>query len=182
MSRWGIRVVLMLMVILAPAGLRAHDPDKAHEAHETESRPSDVMKGQPPSLFQALAEGVFDHVHNKLVHFPIALGLTAVLFVFLSVRFPDLERSTEILVWLAAVSALMAVIPGLLQEEAFETSYKHDWVEIHEVLGLLTTGSLFLWGFFFRFRPFRFLVRPWSAGVLILLSLTGAVGGVIAHG
>ena len=181
MFRWGMRVVFVFTLVLVPVGLRAHED---HEAESSSSKPAEVQPPaqEAPSLLQALAEGIFDHVHNKLVHFPIALGLTAVLFVFLSVRFPDLDRSAEILVWLAAASALFAVATGLLQEDAFETSYKHDWVEVHEVLGLLSAGSLFLWGFFFRFRPFRFLARPWGVVVLILLSLTGAVGGVIAHG
>lgn len=179
--RW-IGVVLMCVVFLLPARTWPH------ENHNGEIRLPDTALTvssedvSTPSLFEALQKGMFDHLHNKLVHFPIALGMVAVLFVFLALRYPSLETSGEILVWLAAASALFAVATGLAQEETLEETFKHDWVEIHEVLGLITAGSLFAWGFLFRFRPFRRFTRLWGVVVFLLLAFTGAVGGVIAHG
>ncbi len=179
MPGWTMQLAVLLTFLFAPVELGAHKTESLSSSEAF----SEAIAGQStPPLLRALAKGLLDHAHNQLVHFPIALGITAVLFVFLGVRFPELERPAEILVWLAAMSAAFAAATGLAQEEVPDASSRHGWMDVHQVLGLLSTGSLFLWGFFFRFRPFRFLARPWGVVVLILLSLTGAVGGVIAHG
>ncbi len=131
-----------------------------------------------PDLFKSLTE----HIHNKLVHFPIALGLVAVLFVWLAIRWPFLEISAEILVWLAALSATAAVATGLLQASPFEGTPKAPWVDRHQILGLTTTAALYLWGFLFRFRPARRWIRLWGLVVALLVSLTGSLGGLLSHG
>lgn len=141
-----------------------------------DEQPSEI--GQPPSLLSSLTE----HVHNKLVHFPIALSLTALLFLLLSYRVPTLRPAVEVLVWLAALSAVFAVATGLLQKEAFEGTLKEAWVERHQILGITTTVSLFLWGFFFRFKPTRRWVLPWGVVVALLVSITGSIGGLLSHG
>ena len=181
MPGWRMPLVAALVLLFSPAESGTHETESPYPEASSQAVVEQSSAQQTPSLPRALGESLLDHVHNKLVHFPIALGITAVLFVFLGVRFPELERSAEILVWLAAVSALFAAATGLVQEEVSDASHTHNWVDVHQVLGLLSVGSLFLWSFFFRFRPFRFLARPWGVVVLILLFLTGAVGGVIAH-
>ncbi len=169
----------------------------AHEGHATTDTPppldsAQVQQHQPtgggdpspgfsspsPSLIASLTE----HIHNKLVHFPIALSLVAVLFVWLAVRWPFFETAAEVLVWMAAFSATAAVATGLLQASPFEGTPKAPWVDRHQILGLTTTAALYLWGWMFRFRPARKGIRLWGIVVALLVSLTGSLGGLLSHG
>lgn len=187
-----MRGVILTGLLLLGGGLLS-----AHEGHAVSPVPDTVQDGQlqppgggesspgtlsaepeEPSLIRSLTE----HFHNKLIHFPIALSLVAVLFVWLALRWSELETSAEIPVWLAAISAVVAVVTGLLQAPVFNGTSKVLWVERHEILGYATTLSLFLWALLFRFPATRRWVRIWSLVMALLVIVTASIGGLLAHG
>ena len=186
---WGTYAVLVVL-FLGPGSLRAHEGHEktalSPESSQVQEAPEagGALRTSPPStpeqpdLFRSLTE----HVHNKLVHFPIALGLVAVLFVWLALRWPGLETSAEILVWLAALAAVPTVIAGLLQAGPFQDTPKEIWMNRHRLLGLATAGALFLWGGLFRLGISSRWIRLWGLVVALLISLTGSLGGLLSHG
>ena len=189
LARRGMYAVLVVL-FLGPGSLRAHEGHEKTALSPESSQVQEVPEAggallttpssipERPDLFRSLTE----HVHNKLVHFPIALGLVAVLFIWLALRWPGLETSAEILVWLAVLSVMLTVITGLLQAAPFQDTPKEVWVNRHRLLGLATAAALFLWGLLFRFRIHARWIRLWSLAVALLLSLTGSLGGLLSHG
>lgn len=180
---------LLLMLLLAAGRLSAHEGHRSRPAPDSiriqdtsgaANLPpaSSTVPEEAPDLFRSLTE----HFHNKLVHFPIALALVAVLFVWLALRWPGLETSAEILVWLAALAAVPTVIAGLLQAGPFQDTPKEIWMNRHRLLGLATAVALFLWGGLFRLGISPRWVRLWGLVVALLISLTGALGGLLSHG
>ncbi len=128
-----------------------------------------------------LRELLFEHLHNKLVHFPIAFGLAGALFIFLGFKWKAFEASARVMFLLGGIFAIAAYFTGQSQADAFEDSFLHEYVELHEKLGI-TTGLMLWISFLMSINPKlkRFL---WIAAVLlvILISVTGFYGGILAH-
>lgn len=84
-----------------------------------------------------------ERVHPMAVHFPIALLIVSVFLDFLRVAAKKeiFEKSGFHLLVLGVVSAAIAVIFGLLAEDAApKISVVHDIIETHEILAFVTTG------------------------------------------
>lgn len=128
-----------------------------------------------------LKDLLFEHLHNKIIHFPLAFGLAAVLFTFLSLKWETYEPATRVLFLLAGVTGIIAYFTGDAQAEPFEESYMREWVELHERLGI--TSTILLWASFFMSINPKLKRYLWVAAlaVFVLLSLTGFYGGVLAH-
>ncbi len=120
--------------------------------------------------------GILDHLHNKLVHFPIALTFGALVLNVWAFRRKDaLEYSTLLLV-LSGISALLSIATGLYQARG-EGSLE----DLHRILGI--ASSFFIW--LYAFTSFkRWLTLSLILGIftVLLLALTGYYGGYIAHG
>jgi uncharacterized membrane protein len=128
-----------------------------------------------------MSELMFAHMHNKIVHFPLALGLVGALFVFLSIRNPNLTTAAKILWGISAVLAVAAYFSGKLQEEPFEGTYLAETLELHETLGIITGIALWIGFLMLMFpRTKRFAVI-WAIVLFLLISATGFYGGVLAH-
>ena len=87
-------------------------------------------------------------LHPAMVHFPIALSLTAVLLFLLSQLFHKEALRTATL-WnidLAALGGVAAVLSGLGAEESIESGglsqAAHDLLETHGALGYAAGGIL----------------------------------------
>ena len=121
------------------------------------------------------------HLHNKIVHFPLALGLAAAVLFLVAPRWPAYGPAARVLLIAAAVAALGAYLTGGAQEEPFEDSPLHSVVELHETFGITTALSLWagvaltFWERARRFLPVYALL------LALLLACTGFLGGVLSH-
>jgi uncharacterized membrane protein len=121
------------------------------------------------------------HLHNKVVHFPLALGLAAAVILTIAPRWPAYEPAARLLLIGAALAAVVAYFSGRAQHEPFEDSPFHSVVELHEKLGIAT--AITLWAgvaLTFSGRARRFM-PVYGILLLLLLSGTGFLGGVLSH-
>lgn len=129
-------------------------------------------------------------IHPMVVHFPIALLSTSVLFEALALRWwPDRFRNAGLLtLTVGLASAAAAVLTGHVEEEAVEHSgIPEEILEFHEKLGqgtfwvfLLVLGlRLAMQGEFIRNRPWLVLAVG-LVGVLVLMT-AGYSGGTLVY-
>ncbi|HET7292470.1 MAG TPA: hypothetical protein VFM88_08600, partial [Vicinamibacteria bacterium] len=71
-----------------------------------ESRPA------PAPLEIDARDALSHHLHNKIVHFPIALGIAGAVLLLLSYRWPQFGPGARALLVLAALTAWVAVRSG----------------------------------------------------------------------
>lgn len=120
------------------------------------------------------------HRHSKVVHFPIALGLVAVLFALLAYKFESFRSSSRWLLFLAALSAIVAILTGRAEEEGIE-GMAHQVLEAHELQGYIVCG--FLW--FNWLLSFFESARKWAWLPLLMMAaaitFTAMLGGALAH-
>jgi uncharacterized membrane protein len=157
-----------------PADTDAGSQDAAAAAPEARPTP-------PPEIRVPLREALLEHLHNKVVHFPLALGCTAALLLLLSYRWPQYWPAARLLILLAAVSAVAAYFTGKAQEEDVENGPLRRYFELHESLGI--TSAIALWlGWALTLTP---RARPWlwlyALLLLAFLSGTGFLGGILSH-
>lgn len=121
------------------------------------------------------------NLHNKVIHFPLALGLAAAVIFMISPRWPAYEPAARLLLIVGALAAVVAFFSGRAQEAQFDDSPFHSVVELHETFGI--TSAIVLWAgvaltFWARARRFMPLY-----GILLMLVLacTGFLGGVLSH-
>ena len=170
----------VLVLLLSGSLLWAHEEER-EEAPQVEEV-EEAKAPETPYAMPPIRKALTDHLHNKVVHFPIALGLTAVLLFLLAFRWPELDRAARLLVLLGALAAVVAWASGTAQEEAFEGGPKEWLVDLHENLGIATLIGYWVWVGFSYFRPLK--RYAWIVGLLLalLIGVTGFYGGLIAHG
>jgi uncharacterized membrane protein len=132
--------------------------------------PLDALKASAPS-----------HLHNKIVHFPIALGFFGAIFLLLSYRWAAYLWPSRVLLGVAALTAAVALPTGEAMEEAIEGSSLMQVLEWHETFGKVSLGLL-LTLLLLSFLP---STRKWSwvvvLAALFALGVAGGLGGVLAH-
>jgi uncharacterized membrane protein len=121
------------------------------------------------------------NLHNKIVHFPLALGLAAAVLFIIAPRWPAYEPAARLLLIAGALAAVVAFFSGRAQEDAFEDSPFHSVVELHETFGITT--AITLWAgvaltFWVRARR---LMPLYGILLMLLLVCTGFLGGVLSH-
>ena len=149
---------------------------EADAPQEPEARPT-----PPPAVDVPLREAILEHLHNKVVHFPLALGCAAALFLLISYRWPQYWAAARLLIFLAAASGVVAYFTGKAQAEDVENGPLRRYLELHESLGI--TSAIALWlGWALTFVP---KARPWlwlyALLLLAFLSGTGFLGGILSH-
>lgn len=130
-------------------------------------------------------------IHPMIVHFPIALLITSVVFDLLATRWrPGSFREVSFYTLIAGLlGAVAAVITGSLAEEQVEESGVPGWIlELHETLGyatlwlfigLLALRLLMRWGLLREIPVLRIAMGVVSIGVL---AVTGYSGGILVYG
>ena len=153
----------------------------APEAEPEAPSESDGLRPEIPPIHVSLKDALFHNLHNKVVHFPLALGMAGALFLLLSYRRPHLLPAGRLLLVLAAASAVAAYFTGRAQEEEFEGGALASYLERHELMGKISAGLLALsaaLSFVARARPWLWLL---ALAILAALSFTGLLGGILAH-
>lgn len=142
-----------------------------------------VNKGE--ALAQAvpwdlLKEGASSHMHNKLVHFPIALGIFGCLFVIAALKWPDLMTAARILLGSAILLGYAAVRTGRGQAEEFFNSSYRETLHMHAQIAKNSLWFL-LAVLILTWLPSLKKVS-WIVALLAIvgLILAGGLGGVLA--
>lgn len=127
-----------------------------------------------------MEEAMWSHMHNKIIHFPLALGVTASVLILFARKRPGMLPTIRVLLIVAALIAVGAYFTGKAQEEPFEEGEMHEFVEWHQWFGI--ASGVCLWaGIFVSSKPNNLLI-PYALTQLVLLSVTGFLGGILAHG
>jgi len=130
-------------------------------------------------------------IHPMLVHFPIALAIVGVVLEVLRFSFRKSESKLpcgELLLYIAAVSAVVALLSGFL----FTGSFSGKPLEVrnmHLLLASLSTASLLLTSLLYLFARFGKQGRTVFPKVgltfyivsAILMGATGHVGGDLVY-
>lgn len=139
----------------------------------------DTLKEKPMKLNPS--EQVFEHLHNKLVHFPIALGVFAFLLTLINFKWKNCDSAILISILSALLFAIGAFITGKNQSEPFTDTAKEWVVELHQTFGLAVLLSFFVWSIFLIIDKLK--KYAWIVGLIafILILTAGFLGGVVAH-
>ncbi len=122
------------------------------------------------------------HLHNKFIHVPIGFALAAFFLSLLALWRREVEPAIRWLVLCAAIGAVLAVVTGTGQAEAYDGTMKEWVVDVHRILGYTTAAALWVWGALVWSGRFRRLAFVMGLLAIALLTCTGFFGGVIAHG
>ena len=165
---------------VAPDPAPATSPATTASSSPMPTSPPETQEPQAP-VTVGLRDALFEHLHNKIVHFPLALGCAAALLLLLSYRWPQYWPAARLLLFLAAAAAVAAYFSGQAQEEPFEDGPLNAYFERHERLGKIS--GIALWaGVALSFVP-RARRWLWLYALLLvaLLSATGFLGGILSH-
>lgn len=140
--------------------------------------------GQAEAVVQAapldvLKRSAGSHWHNKLVHFPVALGIFGCLFVLATRRWPQYLWPSRVLLGSALVLGVAALRTGEAAEEAIEGTSLHSTLEWHEtsaklMLALLALTLLLTW--FPSLKRWSWIVAVLACAMVLF---TGALGGAL---
>jgi len=130
---------------------------------------------------------VLAHLHNMVVHFPVALAFVAFLLALWTLRKPDRNIELKAVLVLAALAAVAAYFSGERQEEAAEArGVAESLLDLHETLGTWTMVLFVTGGVLALLEPFvaplRRLLVVVPVLLVVMVSWTGYVGGQVAHG
>ena len=129
----------------------------------------------------SITDAAFEHIHNKIIHFPIALTFLLLIFMILGYKVEICYRASKIIVILGLLFSIAAAVAGLLQATAFEGNNVYSLLELHRNLGFV---SIIIWGLLTWVILKR---KSWSIQFSIVLTLTilisfiGLLGGIIAQ-
>lgn len=165
--------LIPLILGVLSQGVWGHDEEENAEIQVYESKIFD------PSRF-------LEHMHNKVVHFPIACGMVSALFEIISFRVSNFSAPANILLGITSLSAVGAFlsgksIEGTYEEETKGNSTLHGALELHETFGFITM-IIYSLAFVLKFIPK--MQRIGSVIVILMvpiLGITGYLGGFLAH-
>ncbi len=124
----------------------------------------------------------FGHLHPALIHLPIGILLIALIMQWLArkEKYKALQLVIPIVLLLGAASALLSCITGYILSISDE--YDKSLVSWHMWMGLATAFVSFL--LYAKEKNPRFGVNKTllSAGLLVLIFVTGHLGGSLTHG
>jgi uncharacterized membrane protein len=149
-------------------------------AHEEEHDVPSDENSQNRDPKTIMKEAMWSHMHNKIIHFPLALGVTASVLMLFARKRPEMLSTIRVLLIIAALFAVAAYFTGKAQEEPFEEGEMYEFVEWHQWFGIASGVGLWA-GIFVSARPNSFMI-PYALAQLVLLSGTGFLGGILAHG
>ena len=128
-----------------------------------------------------ISDALFEHIHNKIIHFPVVLIVIAFFFSLFQFKYQKFDSTIKIMVLLAVLFSVVAFFSGTNQMEPFEETAK-DWlVHLHRTFGITTLATTVVWSIFLFVNKLK--KYAWLIAVLafLIVSVTGLLGGVLAH-
>jgi uncharacterized membrane protein len=124
-------------------------------------------------------------IHPRIVHFPVALLITAAAFGILALIFKSKRNMfREILIWdltLGVASTLIAIISGLIEEKTLaHNDAIHSIMNIHKLLGFILSGIFLVAWLWMIVRKSKMKTYEFT-GVVVILVLTAGLLGYSAH-
>jgi len=122
------------------------------------------------------------HFHVALVHLPIGILLIALLLLWLTKRekYNISHQATKIVLLVGVLSALLSCITGYILSTTDD--YDHPLVTWHTWMGIsVAVVSMFLYMKLAR-KEFDILYKILAIALLILIVVTGHLGGSLTHG
>ncbi|HLY71702.1 MAG TPA: c-type cytochrome domain-containing protein [Puia sp.] len=122
------------------------------------------------------------HLHPVLVHLPIGILLLACLFLWQSRkdRHVNLQPSINVILLLGMISAIAACVTGYILSQTGD--YDTDTVNLHQWMGISVAFVSIITYFFYKKRSLRKWQLPLAFVLVILIFITGHLGGSLTHG
>lgn len=130
-------------------------------------------------------------LHPIFVHAPLVLLPLALVALLLRRRLPWAPQAAQALLVLAASTAVLAAVAGIVEKNALEDDLagtpKGEWLEWHAILGLATTLLTVVVAIAATIRRLGFPdrhARLWVAAVALatlLVAAAGWLGGAVVH-
>jgi uncharacterized membrane protein len=128
---------------------------------------------------------MFDFIgrlHPLFVHLPIGILLLAILFEWLpsGKKFRTLKKSVNTILSIGAGTAIFSCLTGYLLSQSGE--YESDIVGWHQWMGIALTVYSLAYATMRNAKEFKPYHKSFSVILLILLMITGHLGGSLTHG
>jgi uncharacterized membrane protein len=127
------------------------------------------------------ADALFDHIHNKIIHFPIVLAVVAFLFAVLGYKDDRYQFVIKLMLLIAGVFAIVAFFSGTNQIDPFIGDPKEWLANTHRLFGIASAVSIWLWFLCLSVKSLKKFSWLFAVISVLLVSITGLYGGVLAH-
>lgn len=128
-----------------------------------------------------VGDALYEHIHNKIIHFPIVLVVVAFLFTVLGYKDDRYQIVIKIMLFIAGVFAIVAFFSGTNQFDHFVGNPKEWLADTHRLFGIASAISIWIWYICFVAKPLKKFTWIFAIISVILISITGLFGGVLAH-
>ncbi|HKO80016.1 MAG TPA: c-type cytochrome domain-containing protein [Chitinophagaceae bacterium] len=120
--------------------------------------------------------------HPVLVHLPIGILLLACLFQILTIkgRFTVLQPAIPVMFFWGMLGAVLSCISGYML--SLSGDYDGQLVNRHQWMGIFTAISSFILYLLYQFSISETIARWVAFGIIILITITGHLGGSLTHG
>lgn len=125
---------------------------------------------------------LFEHFHNKLIHFPIVLALLAFVFGIMDIKSNKFEQVIPFLLLAAVISTFVALQTGFREAGEFIGKPKEWILNIHQIIGIVINLLILLWYFAYKKPEYRKYHLIIGSLVVLLIFITGFLGGILSHG
>jgi len=195
------RVMFLILLVLSQLAIIAHEGKHEKKVAKQDTltivgKDTIAVNGHPKNSIMKMKtetetkektyvlkpdEEIFAHPHNKVVHFPIAMGILAFLFSLINLKWKNYDKTVFILVVLGLMFSVVAFFTGKNQVEPFIGTGKYWIVELHQNIGISILITYFVWLFFLLVDKIK--KYAWIIGLItsLLILSSGFLGGVIAH-
>lgn len=135
-----------------------------------------------PEVFLLNITNFFGRLHPALVHLPIGILLICCLIHLLAVKpkYAALQAAVPVLLFWGTLSAVFSALTGYFL--SLNGDYDTELVSPHQWLGIVSAISSIALYFLFRAGARRVFTKPVAALVVLLIGITGHLGGSLTHG
>ncbi len=127
------------------------------------------------------ADALLDHIHNKIIHFPIVLAVVAFLFAVLGYKDDRYQFVIQVMLLIAGVFGIVAFFSGTNQIDPFIGDPKEWLANTHRLFGIASAISIWLWFLCLSVKSLKKFSWLFAVISVVLVSITGLYGGVLAH-
>lgn len=126
--------------------------------------------------------GLMGRFHPVLVHLPIGILLLACFFQWLSVKekFALLRPAIPVMLFWGVLSGVFSCLTGYML--SLSGDYDAELVGQHQWLGILSVTASLIFYLLYKFSFNEKIARWFSLGIIVLITITGHLGGSLTHG